>query len=85
MTRTTLRKTRVGTVVSTKMEKTAVVLVERMIEHRLYKKTMKRTKKYHAHDENGICNVGDEVRLMETKPISKTKCWRVVEVVKKAN
>jgi small subunit ribosomal protein S17 len=67
------------------MDKTAVVLVERLIEHRLYKKTMKRTKKYHAHDENGICNVGDEVRMMETKPISKTKCWRVLEVVKKAN
>ena len=85
MSRNSLRKTRVGTVVSTKMDKTAVVRVERLVEHRLYKKTMKRTKKYHAHDENGICNVGDEVRLMETRPISKTKCWRVVEIVKKAN
>ncbi len=85
MSRTSLRKTRVGTVVSTKMDKTAVVRVERLIEHRLYKKTMKRSKKYHAHDEDGICNVGDEVRLMESKPISKTKCWRVVEIVKKAN
>jgi len=85
MTRTSLRKTRTGTVVSTKMDKTAVVRVERLVEHRLYKKTMKMTKKYHAHDENGDCNVGDEVRLMETKPISKTKCWRVVEIVKRAN
>lgn len=85
MTRTSLRKTRVGVVVSTKMDKTAVVQVERLIEHRLYKKTMKRTKKYHAHDENGICSVGDEVRVMETRPISKTKCWRVVEIIKKAN
>ncbi|MCA9448585.1 MAG: 30S ribosomal protein S17, partial [Candidatus Omnitrophica bacterium] len=74
-----------GTVVSTKMDKTAVVRVERLVEHRLYKKTMKRTKNYHAHDEKGECGVGDEVRLMETKPISKTKCWRVVEIIKKAN
>jgi small subunit ribosomal protein S17 len=67
------------------MEKTAVVEVERFIEHPLYKKTLKRTKKYHAHDEEKVCHEGDVVRVMETRPISKTKCWRVVEVVKKAN
>jgi small subunit ribosomal protein S17 len=66
------------------MDKTAVVLVERNIEHPLYKKTMKRSKKYHAHDEKNECGVGDTVRLMETRPLSKTKCWRVVEIIEKA-
>jgi len=66
------------------MEKTAVVQVERFVEHPLYKKTIKRTRKYHAHDENNECNIGDTVRLMETRPLSKTKCWRVAEIVKKA-
>jgi small subunit ribosomal protein S17 len=66
------------------MEKTAVVRVERMLEHPLYKKTMKRTTKYHAHDEDNRCNPGDTVRVMETRPLSKTKCWRVVDVLKKA-
>ena len=84
MPRTRLRKTRVGIVVSNKMEKTAVVQVERFVEHPLYKKTIKRTRKYHAHDENNECNIGDTVRLMETRPLSKTKCWRVAEIVKKA-
>ena len=84
MPRISRRKTRVGVVVSTKMEKTAVVRVERMLEHPLYKKTMKRTKKYHAHDEDNRCNPGDTVRVMETRPLSKTKCWRVVDVLKKA-
>ena len=84
MPRTSLRKSRTGVVVSTKMDKTAVVLVERSIEHPLYKKTMKRSKKYHAHDEKNECGVGDTVRLMETRPLSKTKCWRVVEILEKA-
>ena len=84
MPRTALRKSRTGVVVSTKMDKTAVVLVERNIEHPLYKKTMKRSKKYHAHDEKNECGVGDTVRLMETRPLSKTKCWRVVEILEKA-
>lgn len=84
MPRTSLRKSRTGVVVSTKMDKTAVVLVERNIEHPLYKKTMKRSKKYHAHDEKNECGVGDTVRLMETRPLSKTKCWRVVEIIEKA-
>jgi small subunit ribosomal protein S17 len=84
MPRTSRRKTRVGVVVSAKMEKTAVVRVERLVEHPLYKKTMKRTRKYHAHDESNTCNPGDTVRLTETRPLSKTKCWRVVEVLKKA-
>ena len=84
MPRTSLRKSRTGVVVSTKMDKTAVVLVERSIEHPLYKKTMKRSKKYHAHDEKSECGIGDKVRLMETRPLSKTKCWRVVEILEKA-
>ncbi len=84
MARTALRKTRVGTVVSTKLDKTAVVLVERPVEHPLYGKTIKRSKKYHAHDENNTCGEGDIVRMMETRPLSRTKCWRVVEIVKKA-
>lgn len=84
MPRTSRRKTRVGVVVSAKMDKTAVVRVERMVEHPLYKKTMKRTRNYHAHDESNACNPGDTVRVMETRPLSKTKCWRVVDVLKKA-
>jgi small subunit ribosomal protein S17 len=75
----------VGVVTSTAMEKTAVVRVERLVEHPLYKKTLKRSKKYHAHDEKNECNVGDTVRVMETRPLSRTKCWRVVEIIKKAN
>jgi len=66
------------------MDKTAVVLVERPVEHPLYGKTIKRSKKYHAHDENNTCGEGDIVRMMETRPLSRTKCWRVVEIVKKA-
>lgn len=85
MARTALRKTRVGTVVSTKMDKTAVVLVKRLVEHPLYGKTIKRSKKYHAHDENNSCSEGDIVKMMETRPLSRTKCWRVVEIVKKAS
>jgi small subunit ribosomal protein S17 len=85
MPRQTLRKTRVGVVVSTKMQKTAVVRVDRLVEHPLYQKTQKQSKKFHAHDEKGICAEGDVVKMMETRPVSKTKCWRVIEVVKKAS
>ncbi len=84
MLRKSLRKSRVGVVVSAKMQKTVVVLVERLVEHPLYRKTIKWTKKYHAHDENGSAKEGDLVRMVETRPLSKTKCWRVVEIIKKA-
>ncbi len=78
------RKVRVGTVVSDRMDKTVVVAVERMMRHPLYGKTVKRTKKFHAHDENNECRVGDVVEIMETRPLSKTKRWRVARVVQKA-
>ena len=79
-----LRKTRIGTVVSNKMEKTIVVAVEDRIKHPLYGKIIRRTKKFKAHDENNQCNIGDVVKIMETRPLSKEKRWRLVEVVKKA-
>ena len=79
-----LRKTMVGTVVSDKMEKTVVVAVETNVRHPIYKKTVKRTYKLKAHDEENNCKVGDKVKVMETKPLSKDKRWRVVEVVEKA-
>jgi len=78
------RKVRVGTVVSDRMDKTVVVAVERMMRHPLYGKTVKRTKKFHAHDENNECRVGDVVEIMETRPLSKTKRWRVARVIQKA-
>jgi len=78
------RKERVGLVTSTAMDKTITVTVEGVKYHRLYKKAMKATKKYKAHDEENTCNVGDLVRIMETRPLSKTKCWRLIEVVKRA-
>ena len=78
------RKTRVGTVVSDKMNKTVVVVVERRYAHPLYGKQVTRTKKYHAHDENNDSHPGDVVRIMETRPLSKLKRWRVVEVVERA-
>jgi len=78
------RKTRVGTVVSDKMNKTVVVAVERRYAHPLYGKQVTRTKKYHAHDENDEYNVGDVVRIVETRPLSKLKRWRVVEVLERA-
>ncbi|CAN5355657.1 30S ribosomal protein S17 [soil metagenome] len=77
------RKTRVGTVVSDKMQKTVVVSVERRFAHPLYGKQVTRTKKYHAHDENNEFNVGDVVRITETRPLSKLKRWRLVDVVAK--
>ena len=78
------RKTRVGTVVSDKMQKTVVVAVERRVAHRLYGKQIRRTAKYHAHDEENTAREGDVVRIMETRPLSKTKRWRVVEVLERA-
>lgn len=79
-----LRKERVGVVTSTAMNKTITVAVERLKEHRLYKKALRQTKKFKAHDENETCQVGDLVRIRETRPLSKTKRWRLVEVVKRA-
>ena len=77
------RKTRVGMVVSDKMDKTAVVAVEDFVRHSLYGKAVKRTKKFKIHDENNECNIGDKVRIMETRPLSKDKRWRLVEVMEK--
>ena len=82
--RTTSRKTRVGKVVSDKMDKTVVVIVEDRIAHKTYKKIIGRTDRLKAHDENNECGVGDIVRVMETRPLSKDKRWRVVEIVEKA-
>ncbi|MFZ5826170.1 MAG: 30S ribosomal protein S17 [Bacillota bacterium] len=79
-----LRKTRIGVVTSDKMEKTIVVSVETLIEHPLYKKRIKQTKKFKAHDEQNQCKIGDKVRIMETRPISKDKHWRVVEIIESA-
>ena len=78
------RKVREGIVVSNKMDKTVVVLEETMKLHKLYKKRVKTSKRYKAHDENNECNIGDTVRIMETRPISKDKRWRLVEIVEKA-
>jgi len=79
-----LRKTRVGKVVSDKMDKTIVVAVVDNVKHPLYKKIIKRTFKLKAHDEENICRVGDTVRVMETRPLSKEKRWRLVEIIEKA-
>ncbi len=78
------RKVVTGTIVSDKMDKTVTVLVTRRLRHPLYRKYVSRSKKYHAHDEANACGVGDVVKLMETRPLSRTKRWRVVEIVKKA-
>ena len=78
-----LRKTRTGKVVSNKMDKTIVVAVEDHVKHPLYNKIVKRTYKLKAHDENNECNIGDRVKVMETRPFSKDKRWRLVEVVEK--
>ena len=79
-----LRKTRVGKVVSNKMDKTIVVAIEDHVKHPLYKKIVKRTYKLKAHDENNECSIGDTVRVMETRPLSKDKRWRLVEIMEKA-
>ncbi len=78
------RKTREGLVVSDKMDKTVVVAVEDRVQHALYKKTLRRTNKLKAHDEQNSCGVGDRVLLMETRPLSASKRWRVVEILEKA-
>ena len=84
MAERTLRKTRVGKVVSDKMDKTVVVAIEDNVRHPLYKKIIKRTVKFKAHDEQNACGVGDKVIIMETRPLSKDKRWRVVEIIEKA-
>ena len=78
------RKTRVGQVVSDKMDKTIVVAIEDSVQHKLYKKIVKRTYKLKAHDENNECKIGDKVKVMETRPLSKDKRWRLVEIIEKA-
>jgi small subunit ribosomal protein S17 len=79
-----LRKTRIGVVTSNRMDKTVTVSVERRVKHPIYGKFVKKTTKFHAHDEKNECTIGDTVRIMETRPLSKTKRWRLVEVVEKA-
>ena len=79
-----LRKTRVGKVVSNKMDKTIVVAIEDHVKHPLYKKIVKKTYILKAHDENNECNIGDKVKVMETRPLSKDKRWRLVEIIEKA-
>ena len=79
-----LRKTRVGKVVSDKMDKTIVVAIEDNVKHPLYKKIVKRTYKLKAHDENNESNIGDRVKVMETRPLSKDKRWRLVEIIERA-
>lgn len=84
MTERNERKTRIGKVVSDKMEKTVVVAVERLVQHPLYKKAVKTTVKFKAHDENNDSHIGDTVEIMETRPLSKDKRWRVIEVLERA-
>lgn len=79
------RKERVGTVVGNKMDKTVTVAVERLVPHPLYKKVLRRTKKYQAHDKENTCNLGDLVRIREIRPLSKTKRWSMIEIVKRAD
>lgn len=84
MSERAFRKTRIGVVVSDKMDKTIVVAIENRVAHPLYKKIVKRTYKLKAHDENNECGVGDKVLVMETRPLSKEKRWRLVKIVEKA-
>ncbi|MDD7350734.1 MAG: 30S ribosomal protein S17 [Eubacteriales bacterium] len=79
-----LRKSRVGLVTSDKMDKTVVIEIRERVKHPLYGKIVNRTKKFKAHDENNECGIGDTVRIVETRPLSKDKCWRVVEIIEKA-
>jgi small subunit ribosomal protein S17 len=79
-----LRKERIGVVVSDKMDKSIVVAVKRKVKHPIYGKFVNKTTKFHAHDEDNTCNVGDTVKIMETRPLSKTKCWRLVEIMERA-
>ena len=84
MSERNVRKTKIGKVISDKMDKTVVVAGEELVQHKLYKKPVKRTVKFHAHVEKNDAHVGDKVSIMETRPLSKTKRWRVVEVVERA-
>ncbi|MDQ5983945.1 MAG: 30S ribosomal protein S17 [Eubacteriales bacterium SKADARSKE-1] len=84
MTDRNMRKTNIGKVVSNKMDKTIVVAIEDSVRHKLYNKIIKRTVKLKAHDENNECNIGDRVKVMETRPLSRDKRWRLVEVIEKA-
>jgi small subunit ribosomal protein S17 len=79
-----LRKERIGVVVSNKMQKSIIVLIERREMHPKYGKFVKRTSRFAAHDENNDCNIGDTVRIAETRPLSKNKCWRLVEIIERA-
>ncbi|NDG47329.1 MAG: 30S ribosomal protein S17, partial [Flavobacteriia bacterium] len=79
-----LRKERIGVVTSTKMEKSIVVSEVKRVKHPMYGKFVLKTKKYMAHDENNDCNIGDTVKIMETRPLSKSKCWRMVEIIERA-
>ena len=84
MSERNMRKTVIGKVVSDKMDKTIVVAVEDSVKHQLYNKIVKRTVRFKAHDENNECGVGDRVKIMETRPLSKDKNWRLVEIIEKA-
>lgn len=79
-----LRKERVGIVTSDKMDKTITIMVERKVKHPIYGKFLKKSKKFHAHDEKNDCGIGDTVRIMETKPMSKLKNWRLIEILERA-
>jgi small subunit ribosomal protein S17 len=79
-----LRKQRTGVVTSNKMDKTVTVSIERKVKHPIYGKTVKKSKKFLAHDESNSCNIGDTVRIMETRPLSKRKRWRLVEIIERA-
>lgn len=79
-----LRKERIGIVSSNKMDKTITVAVDRKVKHPIYGKFVHKTHKFHAHDENNECGIGDKVRIMETRPLSKNKCWRLIEIIEKA-
>jgi len=79
-----LRKERVGVVSSNKMDKTITVSVDRKVKHPIYGKFVHKTKKFHAHDEKNECGIGDTVRIMETRPLSKSKCWRLIEIIERA-
>ncbi|HSG67656.1 MAG TPA: 30S ribosomal protein S17 [Bacteroidales bacterium] len=79
-----LRKERIGVIVSNKMDKSIIVQVTRNVKHPIYGKFVKKSTKFVAHDENNDCNIGDTVRIMETRPMSKNKCWRLVEIVERA-
>ena len=84
MEKRNLRKDRIGVVTSNKMDKSIVVSEVKRVKHPMYGKFVLRTKKYVAHDEKNDCNIGDTVRIMETRPLSKTKCWRLVEIIERA-